>query len=189
MSWKFSKNTIFSTALVVMLSAGTQGFAQDATPEATPEATEVEEHGDWTVQIVSEDPKVCFIITQPTKSEARRNGQVVTVSRSEIRFTISVIPSQSVAGEPAFLAGYPLKPDGAVKMEIGAVNFVLFPDTSVHAEYAWPAPSDDAKLIAAMRKGSDAVITGVSKRGTTTIDTLSLRGFTAAIEKANELCK
>jgi len=40
-----------------------------------------------------------------------------------------------------------------------------------------------------MRKGSDATVTGVSARGTTTIDTFSLRGFTAAVEKAEELCK
>lgn len=148
----------------------------------------VEAVTDWSVY-VDENPKVCFIVSQPTKSEARRNGQVVTVSRSEIRFHISVIPGQGVAGEPSFLAGYPLKPDGAVKLEIGAVNFAMFPDASVHAEYAWPAPADDAKLIAAMQKGADAVVTGVSKRGTTTIDTFSLRGFTAAIEKALELCK
>ncbi len=148
----------------------------------------VEAVTDWSVY-VDQDPKVCFIVSKPTTSEARRNGQAVTVSRSEIRFHISVIPGQGIAGEPSFLAGYPLKPDGAVKLEIGNVNFAMFPDASVHAEYAWPNPTDDANLIAAMKRGSDAVITGISKRGTTTIDTFSLRGFTAAVDKAEELCK
>ena len=37
--------------------------------------------------------------------------------------------------------------------------------------------------------GADAVITGVSTRGTTTTDTFSLRGFTAAINEARKLCK
>jgi len=148
----------------------------------------VEAVTDWSVY-VDQNPKVCFIVSQPTKSVARRNGQDVTVSRSEIRFHISVIPGQGIAGEPSFLAGYPLKPDTAVKLEIGAAKFDMFPDASVHDEYSWPAPAEDAALITAMRKGSDAVVTGVSARGTTTIDTFSLRGFTAAVEKAMELCK
>ena len=179
MSWK----TTQGIALAAMLGALTFG-----TNAVSQELAMVEEVTDWSVY-VDEDPKVCFIVSQPIKSEARRNGQVVTVSRSEIRFHISVIPGQGIAGEPSFLAGYPLKPDSAVKLEIGAENFALFPDADVHAEYAWPNPVDDANLIAAMRKGSDAVVTGVSKRGTTTIDTFSLRGFTAAVEKAMELCK
>lgn len=178
MGWNIPRGAAFA-AILVGLSFGAGAQAQ--------ELEMVEALTDWSVY-VDQDPKVCFIVSQPTKSVARRNGQDVTVSRSEIRFHISVIPGQGVAGEPSFLAGYPLKPEGVVKMEIGSAKFELFPDTSVHEEYAWPTPADDAALIAAMRKGSDAIVTGVSARGTTTIDTFSLRGFTAAVEKAMELC-
>ena len=38
-----------------------------------------------------------------------------------------------------------------------------------------------------MRKGSSAVLTGTSSRGTTTVDTFSLSGFTAAVEDAEPL--
>lgn len=179
MGWIIPRGVAFATVLAG-LTLGMSAQAQ--------ELEMVEAVTDWSVY-VDQDPKVCFIVSQPTKSVARRNGQDVTVSRSEIRFHISVIPGQGVAGEPSFLAGYPLKPEAAVKMAIGSTKFDLFPDASVHDEYAWPAPSDDAALISAMRKGSDAVVTGVSARGTTTIDTFSLRGFTAAVEKAKELCK
>lgn len=179
MGWNIPR-TAAILAIVAGVSFGATAQAQ--------ELEMVEAVTDWSVY-VDENPKVCFIVSQPTKSEARRNGESVTVSRSEIRFHISVIPGQGIAGEPSFLAGYPLKSDGAVKVEIGTVKFDMFPDTSVHKEYAWTAPTDDAALIAAMRKGSDAVVTGVSSRGTTTIDTFSLRGFTAAVEKAMELCK
>ena len=174
-----SFKTILGAACIAMVSAvGAQAQELEMVEAVT----------DWSVY-VDEDPKVCFIVSKPTVSEARRNGQVVTVSRSEIRFHISVIPGQGIAGEPSFLAGYPLKPDGAVKIEIGSDTFALFPDESVHPEYAWPNPSDDANLIAAMKRGSDAIVTGISKRGTTTIDTFSLRGFTAAVDKALELCQ
>ncbi len=148
----------------------------------------VEAVTDWSVY-VDENPKVCFIVSKPTKSEARRGGKTVTAKRGDIRFHISVIPGQGITGEPSFVSGYPLKPDGAVKIEIGNTTFAMFPDVAVSEEYAWTNPKDDAALIAAMKKGADAVVTGVSKRGTTTIDTFSLRGFTAAIEKAQSLCK
>lgn len=179
MGWIIPKG-IALTALMVGLTFG--GAAQAQQLEMVEAVT------DWSVY-VDENPKVCFIVSQPTKSEAKRGGQTVTANRSEIRFHISVIPGQGVAGEPSFLAGYPLKTDGAVKVAIGTDKFDMFPDAAVHAEYAWTTPADDAALIAAMRKGSDAVVTGVSSRGTTTIDTFSLRGFTAAVEKAMELCK
>ncbi|MEM9794694.1 MAG: invasion associated locus B family protein, partial [Pseudomonadota bacterium] len=47
----------------------------------------------------------------------------------------------------------------------------------------------DTELIEAMRRGSSAQITAVSSRGTQTIDDFSLLGFTAALEKAEELCQ
>lgn len=179
MSFKISKIVAIS-AIAATSFAGFSAQAQDLEM--------VEAVTDWSVY-VDQNPKVCFVVSKPTASEAKRNGQVVTVSRSEIRFHISVIPGQGIAGEPSFLAGYPLKEDGIVKVEIGSTSFGFFPDPEVNPEYAWPNPADDSKLIDAMRKGADAIVTGVSKRGTTTIDTFSLRGFTAAVEKAKELCK
>ncbi len=179
MGWKIPRGVAVATILVGLT------FGSGATAQ---QLEMVEALTDWSVY-VDQDPKVCFIVSQPTKSVARRNGQEVTVSRGEIRFHISVIPGQGVAGEPSFLAGYPLKPEAVVKMVIGNTKFELYPDASVHEEYAWTTPADDVALIAAMRKGADAIVTGVSARGTTTIDTFSLRGFTAAVKKAMELCK
>ncbi|MGE4611013.1 MAG: invasion associated locus B family protein [Paracoccaceae bacterium] len=179
MGWIIPRGIAF-TMVVVGLTLGTGAKAQ--------ELAMIEAITDWSVY-VDQNPKVCFIVSQPTKSVARRNGQDVTVSRGDIRFHISVIPGQGVAGEPSFLSGYPLKSEGVVKIAIGSTKFEMFPDTSVHKEYAWTTPADDVALIAAMRKGADAIVTGMSERGTTTIDTFSLRGFTAAVEKAMDLCK
>jgi len=179
MSWNISRG-VAAAAILAGLTIGAGAQAQ--------ELSMVESMTDWSVY-VDQNPKVCFIVSQPTKSVARRGGQDVTVNRGDIRFHISVIPGQGVAGEPSFMAGYPLKPDEAAKMEVGGTKFELYTDAAVHKEYAWTAPADDTRLIAAMRKGADATVTGVSARGTTTIDTFSLRGFTAAVEKAEELCK
>ena len=47
----------------------------------------------------------------------------------------------------------------------------------------------DLKIIAAMKKGSKAILTAKSTRGTRTQDIFSLMGFTAAIEDAEKRCK
>ncbi|HSF92412.1 MAG TPA: invasion associated locus B family protein [Paracoccaceae bacterium] len=148
----------------------------------------IEAQTDWSVYVDSAT-KVCFVVSQPTKSEAKRGGQSVTARRGDIRFHIAVIPGINVGGEPSFMAGYPLRTDGSVEVQIKGEKFDMFPDPAVNAEYAWPDPAQDANIIAAMKKGADAIVTGISARGTTTIDTFSLRGFTAAVEKAQELCK
>ena len=46
----------------------------------------------------------------------------------------------------------------------------------------------DARIVAAMKAGADAVLTGSSSRGTKTEDTFSLFGFTAAVEEAEQRC-
>jgi len=56
-------------------------------------------------------------------------------------------------------------------------------------EWAWAASAEeDAEIAAAMRRGVDAVITAESTRGTTTEDTFSLMGYTAAVEEAEARC-
>lgn len=143
---------------------------------------------DWSVY-VTDSPKECFIISKPTNSTARRDGEAVTVRRGDIRFYISIIPGENVISEPSFLAGYPLKQDVPVQMTVKDTTMQLYPNGDIDPEYAWPRPDDDAGLIEAMRGGSEATIVGLSTRGTETTDTFSLIGFTAAIEKALELCQ
>ena len=70
-------------------------------------------------------------------------------------------------------------------MVIGDSEFELFTE----GEWAWPAtPADDAKIITAMKRGADAVLTARSARGTQTKDSFSLLGFTAAFEDAEKRC-
>ena len=98
---------------------------------------------------------------------------------------MSYIPSSNVNGQVSFTGGYPFKKGSTVTLNVGGTRFELFTD----GEMAWSAStSDDAKIITAMKRGSDAVLTGVSGRGTQTEDTFSLFGFTAAVEDAEKRC-
>ena len=51
---------------------------------------------------------------------------------------------------------------------------------------AWT--NDDAKVIFAMKKGLELVITGESSRGTITNDTYTLKGFTSAFNQLTKDC-
>lgn len=168
------------------LGAAILGMA--AFPLAAQELAMVDSETDWSVY-VAESPKECFIVSKPTNWSAQRDGQAVTVRRGDIRFYISIIPGEEIANEPSFLAGYPLKQDAPVEMKIDDTTISLYPNAEINPEYAWPRPDDDSNLIAAMRGGSEATVVGTSSRGTITTDTFSLIGFTAAYEKAQEMCQ
>jgi len=174
-------NTLKATFAAAICSACLGGAATAQEVQLTESST------DWAIYVV-ENPKECFIVSAPTTWRAERGGQAVDVRRSDIRFYISIIPSENITSEPSFMAGYPLRTDGPVELRIGSDSFAMFPNPEINAEYAWGKPEEDAALVSAMRGGAEAVVTGVSQRGTTTIDTFSLIGFTAAIERAQELC-
>lgn len=160
-----------------------------AAPLAAQENTSVAAFRDWSVFTPS-DPRECYIVTPPVKTEARRNGQVVTgVKRGDILLFVTIRPAQGVDKEVSFTGGYPFAQGDTIDVDIGGTTFRLSPGTGESNEWAWPPSAErDRELVAAMRQGVQAVITVTSSRGTQTIDTFSLLGFTAALEKAEELC-
>jgi hypothetical protein len=176
MTWKAQ---IAFAASMAVLAAGS-ALAQTAERVAT--------HTAWTVFVAS-NPRECYIVSPPTESVAQRDGQRVSVNRGDIRLFVTFRPGDSVANEVSFTGGYPFQEGSPIRMEIGSENFVLSPGRGDAQEWAWTSPSDDASAVAAMRRGATARLTGVSTRGTTTIDTFSLSGFTAAISDAEARCR
>jgi invasion protein IalB len=142
---------------------------------------------DWSIfQAGPEGQKVCWIVSQPTKTAASRNGKSVTVNRGDIYLMVSIRPADGVVSEVSYIGGYPFKKGSEVKASVGEKKFSLFTED----QNAWsPSAQDDAALIDAFRRGSDTKLTGESSRGTKTVDTFSLSGFSAALEAAEALCK
>ncbi|WP_300033167.1 invasion associated locus B family protein [uncultured Roseobacter sp.] len=139
---------------------------------------------DWNV-FVEDNPKECWGVSVPTETVNTRDGRVVAANRGQILLMVSYQPGSNVAGQVSFTGGYPFRDGSQVSINIGGTDFSMFTE----GEWAWPAsPSDDAKLVSAMKRGANAVVTGVSSRGTTTKDTFSLLGFTAAVEDAEKRC-
>ncbi len=138
---------------------------------------------DWSI-FTENDPKECWGVSSPKETVNTRDGQPVSVRRGDILLFVTFRPG-GAAGEVSFTGGYPFAPGSTVTATIDGVAFQLFTD----GEWAWPAsPADDATLLAALKKGTTAVLEAKSGKGTQTRDTFSLRGFTAAMEEAAKRC-
>ncbi|MFV0291850.1 MAG: invasion associated locus B family protein [Paracoccus sp. (in: a-proteobacteria)] len=155
-----------------------------ATPALAQESTNVvATEGDWTV-FAGSNPKECWAVSPPKSTANTRDGQPVDVQRGDIRLYVAYRPGS--AGEVSFTGGYPFKPGSTVAVDIGGQKFDLFTE----GENAWTgSSSEDAKLIAALRAGSNASLTAMSSRGTRTVDTFSLSGITAATNAAKSRCQ
>ncbi len=140
---------------------------------------------DWSV-FVEGDPKECWSVSAPKQTVNTRDGRVVAVRRSDILLFVFYRPGAGVKGQVTFTGGYPFAKGSTVNMDISGTQFELFTD----GEWAWPATvADDAKIITAMKRGAQAVLTARSARGTVTKDSFSLLGFTAALEDADKRCR
>lgn len=139
----------------------------------------------WSV-FEDNDPRECWAVSAPTETVNTKDGRAVSVRRGDILLMTFYRPAAGVTGQVAFTGGYPFAPGSTVNMNIGGKQFELFTE----GDWAWPASAeDDATIIAAMRAGSDAVLTARSSRGTQTKDTFSLLGYTAASDEAAKRCK
>lgn len=164
-------------AAAIAIAASSPVLAQDSTNVIGTE-------GDWTIFSAS-SPKECWAVSAPKSTQnLDASGKPKEVTRGDIRMYVAYRPGQG--GEVSFSGGYSFAPDSAVEVNIGGNVFKLFTE----GESAWTgSPSEDSKLVSALRGGSSAVITGRSARGTVTKDTFSLSGITAATNKAQGACK
>jgi hypothetical protein len=139
---------------------------------------------DWSV-FVEDNPTQCWIVSAPKSIRNTKDGREVAARRGDIRLFVSFWPGQDKKGEVSVTGGYPYRDGSTVSMTIGSSSFELFTE----GELAWSAsPAEDQRIVSAMKRGAQAVVVGVSGRGTRTEDTFSLLGFTAAVEDAETRC-
>ena len=123
--------------------------------------------------------RVCYMSGLPKKTEGKYK------KRGEASVIVTHWPKRKRFHEVSIVAGYTYKKDSKVELVIDGTTFDLYTD----ADRAWRySAREDRELVQAMRKGSNMVIKGVSARGTRTIDSYSLRGFTAAHKAINKAC-
>lgn len=178
----------YLTAAVIAATTSNVAMAQDESTNRVAAKT------DWSV-FVESNPTECWSVSAPKETVNTRDGRVVAVRRGDILLFVFYRPGEEVKGQVTFTGGYPFAQGSTVTLQIGNNAFELFVGQDDSAtpvredEWAWPASeADDAKIITAMKRGAQAVLTARSSRGTQTVDTFSLLGFTAAVEDAENRC-
>jgi invasion protein IalB len=136
----------------------------------------------WNV-FTSNDPdgKMCFIASQPTDS---KYSQTIT-SRDPAFFMITSIPAKKIRNEVSTIIGYAFGPNAAVALDIDGTKYTMF---TANTDTAWAMADQEAALVNALKAGAKLTVSGMSKRGTMTIDTYSLSGITAALQKMAMEC-
>jgi hypothetical protein len=118
--------------------------------------------------------KYCYVLSAPSKAEPP------TVDHGRNFFIASL--SRDGRWEPQIQFGYDLSEATSVSVTIGPSSFSLAP----HGRTAWVVDrGEEAAFVSRMKSGADLSVTAVSKRGTATSYSYSLRGLSAAMTSAS----
>lgn len=170
--------TYKSLSLLIAFGCASAAFGQE---QSTNRAAA---NADWSVYVEAE-PRACWAVSGPLETLNTRDGTAVEVRRGDIQLMVSYQPAADVNGQVMFAGGYPFAPGSTVTLTVGDEVFELFTEEG----FAWAEDAAaDARIIAAMKRGADAVLVGRSGRGTQTQDKFSLIGFTTMVEKAASDC-
>ena len=134
------------------------------------------EKGSWTL---SKNDDWCYIGSLPIKSdlpETKNRGENYILIYKIIGSDENIVQVE---------AGYQYNLDKEIVVKIDNTSFIFY-STEDSSETAWT--DNDEKVIYAMKKGLELVLSGHSSRGTITNDTYTLKGFTSAINKLNKDC-
>lgn len=170
------KHSRFLIGAAFAFAAVTTALAQGAKP------TLVGTFRDWTMwsydgSYGATQGKVCYIYSEPEKMEPTR------LDHGRVSFSITV---KGPGTEANFVAGYTLKEQSRVTVQIGDQQFTMFTE----GDSAWLVNAEDeAALLEAMRGGTRMIVKAVSGRGNETSYDYSLSGVTAASDKMAAECQ
>lgn len=171
----------FITAFVAMAASLAVAQAEPAWGQDAGEPKEIASNGSWRGYTATENgQKVCFMLSQPTKSEGNYTA------RGPVYAFVTTRPAAKITDEFTLDAGYPFEKGSKAKVTIGDKDFELVTE----ANRAWlDSVAADRQVVAALRKGNEMVVQGTSSRGTRTTDTYSLKGFTATQKAVAAACR
>lgn len=151
-------------------------------------AQDLGKHKDWSAhRFTEEGERICLMFSQPQKSVGKyeRRGDVFAL--------VTHRPDDRQFGIVSFEMGYPFAPGKELSVSVDGGRAIRIPADDGGSEedgsLMWhPSPKVNSRLVSLMRGGVEMVATGRSKRGTKTVDTWSLRGFTAAFKAISRSC-
>ena len=139
--------------------------------------------GDWGAYTANAGGRtLCYALAKPSSSATQPAGR----PRDPAYVFIATRPAENVRNEVSIVIGYPFKPGYEASADIGSAKYAMY----TQADGAWVKnPAEEARMIDAMRKGSDLVVTGESGKGTKSTDRYALRGLAQALDRVAAECK
>ena len=162
-----------------------------AKPEAKPaaavtggaEPTLIGQYGSWGAYTATPNgKKVCFALAKPSSSKTNPPNR----PRDPAYAFVSTRPAEKVTNEVSIMIGYALKPGSDSTLEVGGGSYAMY----TQGDGLWiKNAAEEERMVEAMRKSADAVVKGVSAKGTETTDTFSLKGLAQALDRVAQDCK
>ena len=147
---------------------------------AAPNVKQIGKFKQWSAHVIREGrARTCYVHGDPIK----QTGKYKTRGRTFMQVTHR--PAEGTWNEVGITAGYPYRRDSEAKITIDKRRFVLFTDKDT----AWAKDArQDRKLVRALKRGRTMTVRATSSRGTVTVDTYSLSGFTRAYQAIGRAC-
>ena len=134
------------------------------------------EKGKWSFVKTDEYCYIGSLATETDLSPEKNRGQFYILVYKNIGAPETVVQIE---------AGYNYKIGKQINVEIDTGVYPFYTTKDIPSA-AWT--KNDNKVIYAMKKGLELIITGESSRGTITNDRYTLKGFTAAYNKLTKDC-
>jgi invasion protein IalB len=147
------------------------------------EPTLIGQYGTWGAYTATPNgKKVCFALAKPSSSKTNPPNR----PRDPAYAFVSTRPAEKVTNEVSIMIGYALKPGSESTLEVGGGSFAMY----AQGDGLWiKNAAEEERMVEAMRKSADAVVKGVSAKGTETTDTFSLKGLAQALDRVAQDCK
>ncbi len=162
-----------------------------AKPEVNPaaaiagnaEPTLIGQFGTWGAYTATpKGKKICFALAKPASSKTNPPNR----PRDPAYAFVSTRPAEKVTNEVSVMIGYTLKPGSESTLEVGGASYAMY----TQGDGLWiKNAAEEERMVDAMRKASDAVVKGMSAKGTETTDTFSLKGLSQALDRLAQDCK
>ncbi|HRX74165.1 MAG: invasion associated locus B family protein [Hyphomonas sp.] len=151
-----------------------------AAPLATAEPVAIGRYKDWSVFTETTGGEtICYAATPATDKAPK------TADHGDVWFYVTSWKSGRARNQPSLKVGFNLREDMPPKAQVGRSSWSLF---AVGRE-AFADDADDPRIVAALKKGSELRVQGVSARNTQVAYHFSLSGSASAIDKAAATCR
>lgn len=147
------------------------------------EPTLIGQFGTWGAYSATPNGKrVCFALAKPTSSKTNPPNR----PRDPAYAFVSTRPAEKVVNEVSIMIGYAVKPGSESTLEVGGASYAMY----TQGDGLWiKNAAEEDQMVQAMRRSADAVVKGVSAKGTETIDTFSMKGLSQALDRIAQDCR